>query len=68
MHRDIRPSNIFYSPLKKTYIIGGMANAMKGDKKTKNSSFKNNETYNSNIGINLAGVPYYMPKYLAKVG
>lgn len=68
MHRDIRPSNIFYSPSKKTYIIGGMANSIKGDKNNKPSTSKSSESKPSNIGINLAGVPYYMPKYLSKVG
>jgi len=55
MHRDIRPSNIYYSAIKKCYIIGGFSNSLF-------SSSTNN------VGINLAGVPYYMPKHLQKLG
>lgn len=54
-HRDIRPHNIFYSQDKKGFVIGGFANAINTAKLAKN------------VGINLAGVPYYMPSYLYEV-
>lgn len=55
-HRDIRPHNVYYSPEKKGYVLGGFGNAVSLNK------------VNPNIGLNLAGVPYYMPKYLTQVG
>ena len=56
-HRDIRPHNIFYSPAKKGYVLGGFGNAVVTEGR-----------FNSNIGYNLAGVPYYMQRYLVEVG
>jgi serine/threonine protein kinase len=58
VHRDIRPHNIFYSSLKKSFIIGGMENAILVD----------NNRINPQIGFNLSGVPYYLPRYLVKIG
>ena len=55
-HRDIRPHNIFYSPEKKGYVLGGFSNAVSLNK------------VSPGIGLNLAGVPYYMPNYLTNVG
>ena len=57
-HRDIRPHNIFYSPIKKTFVIAGMQNAIVVDK----------NKINPQVGFNLSGVPYYMPRYLLKIG
>lgn len=58
-HRDIRPGNIFYSEPKKGYLIGGLGNAVQVNSKNK---------ANSNVGYNLAGVPYYLPRYLLQIG
>ena len=58
-HRDIRPTNIFYSEPKKGYVIGGLNNAIQVNSKNKVSS---------NVGYNLAGVPYYLPRYLLQIG
>jgi serine/threonine protein kinase len=55
-HRDIRPHNIYYSLDKKGYVIASFSNAISAAKIVKNS------------GVNLAGVPYYLPSYLYQVG
>lgn len=55
-HRDIRPHNIFYSPDKKGYILGGFSNAL------------NLGGVSNGVGMNLAAVPYYLPNYLKYVG
>ena len=55
-HRDIRPSNIYYSPSKKGFVLGGLGNGISTAK------------LGQHAGINLAGVPYYMPEYLQHVG
>lgn len=55
-HRDIRPHNIFYSSDKKGYVLGGFGNAL------------NLAGANFGIGMNLSGVPYYLPPYLKEVG
>lgn len=55
-HRDIRPHNIYYSLAKKGYVLSGFGNAINISKVPKNA------------GINLAGVPYYLPAYLYEVG
>lgn len=55
-HRDIRPHNILYSPDKRGFVIGGFGNAICLKSQSRN------------LGINLAGVPYYMPAYLYEVG
>lgn len=57
-HRDIRPHNIYYSPIKKTFLIAGMQNSIILDK----------NKIMPQVGFNLAGVPYYMPRYLLKIG
>lgn len=58
-HRDIRPGNIFYSEPKKGYVIGGLANAIQVNSKNRTTQ---------NVGYNLAGVPYYLPRYLLQIG
>lgn len=58
-HRDIRPSNIFYSEAKKGYVIGGLGNALQVNTKNRVSG---------NVGYNLGGVPYYLPRYLLEIG
>lgn len=55
-HRDIRPYNIYFCSQKKSYVIGNFANSI------------NMAKVNKSTGINLCGVPYYMPKYLYEVG
>lgn len=55
-HRDIRPHNIYYSVDKKGFVLGGFGNGINTSRLAKN------------VGINLAGVPYYMPNYLYEVG
>lgn len=55
-HRDIRPYNIYYSPDKKGYVLGGFGNAI------------NLTGVPNGIGTNLAAVPYYLPFYLKHVG
>lgn len=57
-HRDIRPANIWYSDKKKGFILGGLGNAIMLDK----------IKITPQVGYNLAGVPYYMPKYLLRIG
>ena len=57
-HRDIRPSNIWYSEKKKCFVLGGLGNAINLDK----------VKITPQVGYNLSGVPYYMPKYLLKIG
>lgn len=59
VHRDIRPQNIFYSETKKSFVLGGLHNAVVVNTKNKHSP---------NVGYNLAGVPYYLPKYLVEIG
>jgi serine/threonine protein kinase len=59
VHRDIRPQNIFYSETKKSFVLGGLHNAVVINAKNKQAS---------NVGYNLAGVPYYLPKYLVDIG
>lgn len=58
-HRDIRPSNIFYSESKKGFVIGGLGNSILIGEKNKPSG---------KIGYNLSGVPYYLPRYLLTIG
>lgn len=55
-HRDVRPHNIYYSPTKKGFVLGGLGNGL------------NTLRMGQHVGINLAGVPYYMPAYLQEVG
>jgi len=55
-HRDIRPHNILFAPDKRGFVIGGFGNAI------------NLKHPSRNQGINLAGVPYYLPSYLYDVG
>lgn len=59
MHRDIRPQNIFYSESKKSFVLGGLHNAVVVNAKNKQSP---------NVGYNLAGVPYYLPRFLVEIG
>lgn len=54
-HRDIRPSNLLYSSSRKGFVLGGLHNAV---------SIANPMR---GLGYNLAGVPYYLPKYLVEV-
>ena len=54
-HRDIRPHNFVYCPMKHSFVLGGFENATPAD-----TDFK--------TGLNLCGVPYYLPPYLAEVG
>ena len=58
-HRDIRPHNICYSNSKKSFILGGLHNSITVSK---------NRNNNSQIGYNLSGVPYYLPKGLMQIG
>jgi serine/threonine protein kinase len=55
-HRDIRPHNVVYSGIKKGYVLTGLHNSIDLSKGSKN------------LGFNLSGVPYYMPRFLAEVG
>lgn len=57
-HRDIRPHNILYSHAKKSFLLGGMHNAI---------YVGQNDKANPNVGYNLAGVPYYLPPYLLSI-
>ena len=54
-HRDIRPHNFVYCPLKHSFVLGGFEHATATGADSK-------------AGLNLCGVPYYLPPYLAEIG
>jgi hypothetical protein len=50
---------VFYSEVKKGFVLGGLGNAILVNQKNRG---------NTQVGYNLAGVPYYLPKYLVEIG
>lgn len=54
-HRDIRPHNFVFSPNKRSFVLGGLQQAVPVETDSK-------------IGYNLCGVPYYLTPKLMDIG